>query len=116
MKPLVALSLLVLLLLPGCDAFDSITGPDEPVATLSGRVTTSSTAAPYYPASVALIESNGDFRFERVNTDGQYRFRSVQPGSYGLVLTLGEGAGVREAVRGTIEITPGANVRDFVVP
>jgi hypothetical protein len=113
MKPPVILSLLLLSLFPGCDWFHSPTAPE---ATLSGHVTTRSTGRPTYPATVALLDGQPDFQYEPVNTQGEYRFRSVKPGSYLVVLTLGQGAGVREAVREPIEITAGANVKDFTVP
>ena len=115
MKRLLGCSLLSLVLLSGCDAIESITGPEESVATLSGRVTMESTGSPYYPASVALWDSAGLFAYERIDTDGRYRFRSVRPGFFVIVVTLGERTYTREAARETIEIKRGANVRDFVV-
>lgn len=114
MKPLVPLSLLLLVLLSGCGS-DSVSGPDA--ATLSGRVTLASTGRGYYPATVALIvPGSSDFRYESTDTEGHYRFRRMEAGRYVLVLQTGQGAFVREVVREPIEIAPGANTRDFVVP
>jgi hypothetical protein len=114
MKPPVILSLLLLSLFSGCDWFHSPTAPE---ATLSGHVIMKSTGGPYYPSTVALLDGHTqDFPYASVNTQGEYRFRSVKPGSYLVVLTLGQGAGTREGPREPIEIVPGANVRDFTVP
>lgn len=116
MRLLVTLSTLMLLFLPGCDALDSITGPDDTGTTLTGHVTSTSIGRGYYPATVALVDGSPDFRYEGVNTEGRYRFRNLRPGRYIVVLTLGQGAGVREALREPIEIVEGANVKDFAVP
>src|SRR6185436_1139440 len=117
MKPALALCLFVLLTLSGCDRFESLTGPNDNTRTsLSGRVTTASTGAPYYPASVALFEAGvTDYRYESVDSNGNYRFGSLKPGRYLLVLTLGQGAFTHEGTRETIDISAGPNVRDFVI-
>jgi hypothetical protein len=103
----------VLLFVAGCGRFDSVTAPDD-AATLSGRVTTTA-GTPYHPAAVALYEDPQRYSYEKVDPDGRYRIKGLKPGTYSLVLTTGERAMTLEALRETIEIAPGANVRDFVV-
>jgi hypothetical protein len=115
MKALVLFSLLILLTLPGCDAFDSITGPDGQRATLSGRVTMASTGGGHYPAAVALVQGREEFPYDSVDPDGRYEIRNVKPGQYIVVVTLGQGAGTREGHREPIEIVAGSNVKDFVL-
>ncbi|HEX6642002.1 MAG TPA: carboxypeptidase-like regulatory domain-containing protein [Thermoanaerobaculia bacterium] len=114
MKPLVALS--VLMLLSACDVFESPTAPDQNRAKLSGRVTQAASGVSYYPATVALLESTNEFSYESVNVEGYYRFSDVVPGRYVAVLTVGERAGAREKLREPIVILPGENVKDFVLP
>ncbi len=106
----------MLVALLGCGG-DTITNPrGGGNASLLGRVTMQSTGRPHYPASVALLTGGENFRYDRIDTDGRYRFADVTPGRYIIVVTLGEGAGVREALREPIDIVPGPNVKDFVVP
>ena len=113
MRPHFPLLTLLLLTLAACD---SITGPDDPEATLSGKVTMASTGRGYHPATVALMEPDGDFEYDETNPEGQYRFGDVRPGHYTLILTLGNRGGAREHLREPIEIRAGDNVRDFVAP
>jgi hypothetical protein len=111
-----SLVLFSLLLLAACGG-DSITNPDaDGEASLFGRVTVQSTGRPHYPSSVAILTGGDDFRFDRVDFDGRYQFADVKPGRYTIAVTLGEGAGVREGLRETIDIAPGPNVKDFVLP
>jgi hypothetical protein len=107
------LLLLLLAALSGCGS-DSPTAPDDRFATLSGRVTRTG-GAPEYPASVAILEGGDQFRYQYVNTEGRYEFQPLRAGNYIIVLTLGQGAGVREVLREPIVLAPGPNVRDFVV-
>ncbi len=109
-----AICMAVVLLLAGCNRFFSPTSSDDGT-TLSGRLTTTDGRA-YYPASVALFESSGQHFYQKVDVEGRYRIKWLKPGSYELVLTTGEGAMTHEALRETIEIAPGANARDFVIP
>jgi hypothetical protein len=120
MKPLVPLTILLLvlllvLLLGGCNFIDSLTGSDNLGASLSGRVTSTS-RGPVYPASVALLQGRDDLTYDSVDVEGHYRIRSVSPGTYTLILTLGERGGAREFSRETFVVQPGNNAKDFVVP